>query len=290
MPLFDANQGSPTCDDDTVIAKDEAYVTSKNTPVLLAPLMNDVVDDGTGVPPSNDDKNNGVDPLLPGSPDLDALEPVLNPHGLSIVDPLLFAGRHGDCAFFEAGDGTRSTAVLRYVPAEDFYGTDTCVYKACDDKVPTPNCDIATVTITVSPSPDDPVANVDAVETPKDTPVDVFPLDNDEALEDHPLVVTQIADGESGRHGECVVVSDTVILYIPDPGYVGLDECGYRACDDRGKCDQATIEIKVTGEADEPCDDKDANTDDKDPNATKTPEVSDVETTHALDFSPANTQ
>ena len=226
-----AQQSSPTCDQAVVTARDDAYATPMNTPVLLEPLDND----GVGVPGA-----------VGG-----------NAGDLVVADPLLFAGRHGTCTFYEASAGAAtpdlSTTLLWYTPSEDFHGEDRCVYKACDSAA---HCDVASIVITVLPSPGDPVARDDLVETPKDTPVVVYPLANDDTPEGHALSVTAIAGGGEAEHGECVVTSDETVLYVPEPGYAGLDECQYRACDNQGKCDEATIKIKVVGEADEPCDDK----------------------------------
>ena len=236
-----AQQSSPTCDQAVVTARDDAYATPMNTPVLLEPLDND----GVGVPGA-----------VGG-----------NAGDLVVADPLLFAGRHGTCTFYEANAGAAtpdlSTTLLWYTPSEDFHGEDRCVYKACDGAS---RCDVATIVITVLPSAGDPVARDDAMETSKGAPVVVYPLANDDASAGHALAVTAIVAGEEAEHGECVVTSDEAVLYVPAPGYAGLDECRYRACDDRGKCDEATIEIKVVGEADEPCDDK-----------TETSEVSETE-------------
>jgi len=71
-----------------------------------------------------------------------------------------------------------------------------------------------------------------------------------------PLVLDSIASG--GRHGACTVVGDVVtasvsmqVLYEPDGGYSGSDECAYRACaaaDDDGdgdECSVATVSIVI---------------------------------------------
>ena len=151
----------------------------------------------------------------------------------------------------------QSTSLLWYSPNEGFYGEDRCVYKACEGAPLSPPgaCDVATISITVAASENDPVANDDTAETQKNIPVDVYPLNNDMAVEEHKLAVTKIVGGDNGEHGECVVTSDEVVMYVPEPGYVGLDKCRYQACDDRRRCTEATIEITVAGESDEPCND-----------------------------------
>lgn len=160
-----------------------------------------------------------------------------------VVTTLLFGGLNGKCVLGQDG------AVV-YTPNNSYNGVDTCVYKVCDDLG---NCDTATIVITVIPSGEKPVANDDTVTTDKNTPVDIFPLDNDNAVEGHPLKLQNIVQG--GEHGECVKVSNMTVLYIPDQDYVGNDICGYNTCDDRNICDTANIFILVVGEP-EPCDEE----------------------------------
>jgi hypothetical protein len=169
--------------------------------------------------------------------------PVAPEMGLTITK-LPYDGSNGVCTIVGVGVG------LMYVPNSDFFGIDTCVYEACDEEE---RCDTATLTIVVVPSDDEPVANDDAVTTQKNTNVPINPLVNDEEVSGYELKVTKITvDGSSGT---CVVESDTVVMYIPDTDFVGVDTCVYEACDERMKCDTATIMITVEGEKSEPCDD-----------------------------------
>lgn len=160
-----------------------------------------------------------------------------------VVTSLLLGGLNGKCTL--GADG----AVL-YTPNTSYDGVDTCVYEVCDDLG---NCDTATIVITVVPSGEKPVANDDTVTTDKNTPADIFPLDNDDAVEGHPLTLQNIVQG--GEHGECVKVSNMTVMYIPDQDYVGQDVCVYNTCDNRNMCDTANIFISVVGEP-EPCDEE----------------------------------
>lgn len=173
------------------------------------------------------------------------------------VTELPFTGRDGVCT-------TNGKSVL-YSPNDGFYGEDKCVYKVCDAK---PRCDVATITITVSPAAGDVVANDDEVLTQKNTPVDIFPLDNDVGVDGHPHRVTGLT--ETGENGECVRVNGETVMYIPEPDFVGEDACSYTACDDRKKCDSASIKIVVNGTA-EPCDETDVPTKDPTPSPTDQP-------------------
>ncbi|KAL7440293.1 hypothetical protein ACHAXH_007022 [Discostella pseudostelligera] len=160
-----------------------------------------------------------------------------------VVTTLLFPGLNGKCVLNL--DGT-----VMYTPNTSYNGVDTCVYEVCDDLG---NCDTATIVITTIPSGEVPVAYDDIVTTDKNTPVDIFPLDNDDAVDGHPLKLQNIVEG--GEHGECVKISNTTVLYIPDQNFVGQDTCVYNTCDNRKMCDTANILITVTGEP-EPCDEE----------------------------------
>ena len=154
---------------------------------------------------------------------------------LTITD-LLFPGNYGFCVI--SNDGKTIT----YTPNLNYFGTDQCVYKACDEKK---RCDIATVTITVTPSSDEPIAVDDNLNTTWNTPMDIFPLDNDFEVPGYPLTIHEII--RSGNNGACVKMNDQVIMYIPDPDFVGTDSCEYEACDIRGLCDTAVISIIIVG-------------------------------------------
>ncbi len=67
---------------------------------------------------------------------------------------------------------------MTYTPDADFNGTDSFTYEVCDDGMPV-LCDTATVTVTVTPVNDPPVANDDTTGTSEDTPVTIDVTAND---------------------------------------------------------------------------------------------------------------
>ena len=154
------------------------------------------------------------------------------------VTSIVFSGTHGECIITNEG------TTITYTPNGDFYGIDTCIYTACDEKR---RCDSAAVIINVTPV----VANDDSVTTDINTPIDFFPLDNDIFTDGHPLVIAMIE--RNANDGDCVMVSPQMVVYIPNPNFSGMDSCEYTTCDDRGVCDTAFINITVVGT---PCDEK----------------------------------
>jgi len=160
------------------------------------------------------------------------------------VVSILFPGNSGICTITNEGK------TITYTPNQDYFGNDKCIYKACDKEG---HCDSATVIIVVTPSFEKVVANDDRITTNMTTPVDVFALENDNQVDGYPLIITEIV--ENAASGDCVIVSQgTVVMYIPEPDFIGEDSCVYEMCDDRGDCDTAVIMVTVDGSH---CGDKD---------------------------------
>src|SRR3546814_10858100 len=74
---------------------------------------------------------------------------------------------------------------LTYTPAPDFFGTDSFAYTVSDDA----GSATATVSVTVTPLPDSPVAQDDEAVTTIDTPVSIDVLGNDDDPDGDPLMV-----------------------------------------------------------------------------------------------------
>jgi len=223
-------QATPTCEDLKVIATDDIITTSKDEICIdLIPIDN--------IPVLDNDTSESENYDL-------------------VVSKLHFTGSHGLCEVTLDGKG------VKYTPNDEFTGEDTCVYEVCDANDSEVECDIATITITVFSSEDDVEAIDDLVETDKETSKEVNVIENDVGVPCHELYIKEVMSTEV-TVGECIPVNDTFVMYIPKPNFVGVDECGYITCDDRGRCDSAMIIIEVVGEKDDPCD--------NDEEGTKTP-------------------
>eukprot|EP00804_Cyclotella_cryptica_P012275 CCRYP_013866-RA/>CCRYP_013866-RA protein AED:0.12 eAED:0.12 QI:0/1/0.83/1/0.2/0.16/6/3008/221 len=140
------------------------------------------------------------------------------------VTSIVFRGTHGECTITNEGES------ITYMCDTDFVGTDICIYTTCDEKR---RCNSAAVIIIVTPV----VANDDSVTTDINTPIDIFPVENDIFSDGHPLTIVSIEN--NAQNGDCAVVSQQIIIYIPNPDFHGLDNCGYQACNDRGVCNSA---------------------------------------------------
>ena len=84
---------------------------------------------------------------------------------------------------------------ISYIPNPDFNGTDLIVYELCDQDG---LCDTASVTITVNPVNDDPIAVDDNTTTTYLTPVDIALISNDSDVDMDTLVITNTSNPSNG--------------------------------------------------------------------------------------------
>jgi len=133
-----------------------------------------------------------------------------------------------------------SAPSLSYTPAPDFTGTDSFTFTVTDADGAV---DTGTVTITVAPVNDPPVANDDARTIDENDQVTVAVLANDSDVDGDPLTA-ELVSGPAHGTATC---SATQCVYRPVSNFVGTDAFRYRACDPSGACDEATVTIEVRG-------------------------------------------
>ncbi len=117
---------------------------------------------------------------------------------------------------------------FEYMPDTDFNGSDSFTYKANDGKV---NSDYATVSITVNPINDSPVAVNDTYSTTENTPLHVAApgvLTNDSDVDDSPITASTVS---SPSHGSLTLDADGSFEYTPDDNFIGSDSFTYIATD-----------------------------------------------------------
>jgi len=126
---------------------------------------------------------------------------------------------------------------LTYTPYENFNGSDSFTFKANDgmlDSVP------ATISITVIPVNDPPMAKRDRTTTEEDTPVSIVLTGNDP--DGDPLtydVVTRPLYGSLSG-------TEPNLTYRPDPNFSGSDSFSFRAYDGKAHSILTTMWITVT--------------------------------------------
>ena len=150
---------------------------------------------------------------------------------------------HGDLSLNSDGS-------FDYVPDSEFNGTDSFTYRASDGRGGEVS---ATVTITVNPINDVPMAADDAYSVDEDTILAVDAatgvLVNDTDIEGNPLTAAL----ESGpTNGILVMNSDGSFEYAPDDDFHGQDSFGYWVDDGNGGQTLATAVITINPIADSP--------------------------------------
>ena len=133
-----------------------------------------------------------------------------------------------------------------YTPAANFNGTDSFTYSANDglaDSAP------ITVTLTVNPVNDSPVATNDAVTTDEDTAVAIHVLDNDSDVDGDLLTITAAG---TPAHGTAAINGDGTVTYTPAANFNGADGFTYTIDDGHGGVATANVAITVTPVNDQP--------------------------------------
>ncbi len=164
----------------------------------------------------------------------------------SAIDPatlVLVSGPMFGSAVTDPASGS-----IVYTPPPDYNGSDSYVYRVCDDGFPLPAlCGEALVVITVTPV-DDPITAVDdAVTTAVGTSADIAVLSND-LDPDGDIDPGSVSIVIPPQHGLAEVLASAQIRYTPEVGYIGPDSLDYRVCDLPGNCDTARVRITVDAE------------------------------------------
>jgi VCBS repeat-containing protein/parallel beta-helix repeat protein len=143
-------------------------------------------------------------------------------------------------------NGTLSLAAdgsFIYSPNNNFSGTDSFSYRVSDGSS---NSNIATVTITVNPVNDAPVAADDGYSTSMDVPLLILApgvLANDSDAEGNPIFATLVSGPPNGLIS---LNPNGSFLYTPNSLFVGLDSFTYQATDLLGNSNIAAVTINVT--------------------------------------------
>jgi CshA-type fibril repeat protein len=132
------------------------------------------------------------------------------------------------------GDGT-----VTYTPDPNFHGNDSFSYEVCDTL---DACDSATVTITVAPVNDPPVANDDARTAMSGVPVTINVLANDSDADGDSLTVTGVT---TPANGTATINPDNTITYRSNCGFQGFDSFSYTISDGNGGTDTAQVTVQV---------------------------------------------
>ncbi len=147
-----------------------------------------------------------------------------------------------------------------YAPNADFNGTDTFTYSVSDGALTSE----ATVTITVNPVNDAPVAAADSYDATEDAPLSIDAaagvLANDTDADGDPLTATLVS---GPANGTLTLNADGSFSYTPNADFNGTDSFTYTASDGT-LTSEATVTINVAAANDAPTAADDSYTTDQD--------------------------
>lgn len=131
-----------------------------------------------------------------------------------------------------------------YAPTNHYNGPDSFTYRAFDGT--TNSANLATVTITVTPVNDAPVAVNDSYTTPEDTTLNIAApgvLSNDSDADGDALKAILVT---GSAHGTLILSTNGSFSYTPSINFTGPDSFTYRANDGQSNSGMATVSITVT--------------------------------------------
>jgi hypothetical protein len=194
---------------DPPVANDDSASTSEDTAVTINVAANDTDPDGNLNPASATTTCGGC----------------ANPANGTLVN-------HGNGSF-------------TYTPNLNFNGPDSFVYRICDTAG---MCDTATVSITVNPVADPPVANDDSASTSEDTAVTINVAANDTDPDGNlnPASANTTCVGcANPTNGALLNHGNGSFTYTPNSGFTGPDSFVYQICDTTSLCDTASVALTV---------------------------------------------
>jgi VCBS repeat-containing protein len=148
----------------------------------------------------------------------------------------------------DGSNGTTSIDVdgnIVYTPNADFTGTDTFEYTITDGN----ETHTGTVTVTVNPVNDNPVANDDSAITNEDTAVTIDVLANDNDVDGDTILIDFATNGQNGT----TTVVNNQVVYTPNPNFFGTDSfTTYVITDGQGGQAQANVTVEVLPINDDP--------------------------------------
>jgi len=127
-----------------------------------------------------------------------------------------------------------------YIPNTNFNGSDSFTYYANDG---TEDSNVVTVSITVNPVNDNPVAVDDNDTTRENIPITIDVLANDTDVDGDTLSTDSVTDGSNGT---VTINPDLTVTYTPNANFTGNDSFSYAISDGNGGTDTGNVFISVT--------------------------------------------
>ena len=131
------------------------------------------------------------------------------------------------------------TGRITYTPDPDYNGSDTFDYTIANGAADTAT---GTVSMTITPVNDAPLAVADSLVTATDTAAGIAVLANDTDVDGDPLTVTAVS---TPSHGTAGIGPDGSITYPPVDGFAGNDSFTYDISDGAGGTATGVVSVSV---------------------------------------------
>jgi len=216
----------------TLTVTDSANATVEQTFTITVENVNDVPDVQNDIASVDEDNSVAID-ILANDSDVDSK---LNPASVMIVTPPT------------QGQTSLNTAngVITYTPNENINGTDTFSYTV--DDIEHGRSDVATVTITINPVNDAPLANSDSAMTEEDMAIEIDVAINDADIDEgDSLDLSSLVVVSAPENGQANVQNDRIV-YTPASNFNGSDTFTYRIADKAGAVSNIARVLVTIGE------------------------------------------
>lgn len=157
-------------------------------------------------------------------------------NGNALAVTAVTQGAHG--AVVANADNT-----LTYTPALNFNGADSFSYTVSDAQGGSAS---ATVSVTVTPVNDAPLAANDTATVGPNSSVTIAVLANDTDVDGNPLAVAAVTQG---AHGSVAINADNTVRYTPNANFAGGDGFTYTVSDGAGGTAVASVAVTVDAAA-----------------------------------------
>jgi hypothetical protein len=134
---------------------------------------------------------------------------------------------------------------ILYTPYPNQYGDDIFTYIVSDGN----DTAAASVSVTIEPVEDSPLAVNDFITTNEDTPVIINVMGNDSEPDGDPLTIT---GNTTPSFGTIILNADNTFTYSPDTNINGTDGFTYTLDDGKGHIDMADVAVTITSVNDLP--------------------------------------
>ncbi|HEX3128414.1 MAG TPA: Ig-like domain-containing protein, partial [Thermoanaerobaculia bacterium] len=162
-----------------------------------------------------------------------------DPEGSTLTISAVTQGAHGSVTI------VNNSTQVRYIPVGNYFGPDTFTYTVKD---PGNLTSVGTVSVTVNPVNDAPVAVNDSAATNEDTPVTVSVRSNDTDIDGDTLTITAVTQGTKGS---VTINAGATVTYTPNANVSGSDSFTYTISDGSGTS-TGTVTVTITAVNDPP--------------------------------------